>query len=135
MKSFRIISITFALAILCRWASATPIKGRVADASTGEAIIGASVIYNNKEGEETNTGIRPMVEALRGITFDAIYGNHLTMADPYDTTDGQRDGITQVGLVQFFYDWFCVMTPEPWQQQPYIVVEPATGHKINPLGT
>lgn len=61
--------------------------------------------------------------------------DHLTMADPYDTTDGQRDGITQVGLVQFFYDWFCVMTPEPWQQQPYIVVEPATVHKINSLGT
>ncbi len=56
MKSFRIISITFALAILCRWASATPIKGRVADASTGEAIIGASVIYNNKVGAVTNAG-------------------------------------------------------------------------------
>lgn len=55
MKSFRIISITFALAILCRWASATPIKGRVADASTGEAIIGASIIYNNKVRAVTDT--------------------------------------------------------------------------------
>ncbi len=24
----------------------------------------------------------------------------------------------------FFYDWFCTMTPKPWQLQPYIVVAP-----------
>ena len=48
MKSFQKISITFALAIIVTQASATPINGRVADAATGEAIIGASIIYNNK---------------------------------------------------------------------------------------
>ena len=36
-------------------ASATPINGYVADAKTGEAIIGASIIYNNKVGAVTDT--------------------------------------------------------------------------------
>lgn len=54
MKSFQMISITFALAIVLTNASATPINGRVADAATGEAIIGASVIYNNKVGAVTD---------------------------------------------------------------------------------
>ena len=48
----------------------------------------------------------------------------LTMADPCDITDGRTDGYTQVGLVAFFYDWFCTMTSKPWQLQPYIVVAP-----------
>lgn len=47
----------------------------------------------------------------------------LTMADPYDSTDGITDGTTRVGLVQFFYDWFCIMTPKPWQLQPYLIVD------------
>ena len=46
------------------------------------------------------------------------------MADPCDITDGRTDGYTQVSLVAFFYDWFCTMTPKPWQLQPYIVVAP-----------
>jgi TonB-linked SusC/RagA family outer membrane protein len=54
MKSFQTISITFALAIIVTQASATPINGRVADAATGEAIIGASIIYNNKVGAVTD---------------------------------------------------------------------------------
>ena len=54
MKSFQKISIVFALAIVLTQASATPIKGRVADAATGEAIIGASIIYNNKVGAITD---------------------------------------------------------------------------------
>lgn len=48
----------------------------------------------------------------------------LTMADPYDSTDGVTDGYTRVGLVHFFYDWFCTMTPKPWQLQPYLIVAP-----------
>ena len=47
----------------------------------------------------------------------------LTMADPYDSTDGRNDGFTEVSLVGFFYDWFCSMTPKPWQLQPFLVVE------------
>lgn len=54
MKSFQKISIVFALAIVLTQASATPIKGRVADAATGGAIIGASIIYNNKVGAITD---------------------------------------------------------------------------------
>jgi TonB-linked SusC/RagA family outer membrane protein len=55
MKSFQTIRLTiFALAIVLTQASATPINGRVADAATGEAIIGASIIYNNKVGAVTD---------------------------------------------------------------------------------
>lgn len=54
MKSFQRTSISFALAIVVTQASATPINGRVADAATGEAIIGASIIYNNKVGAVTD---------------------------------------------------------------------------------
>lgn len=54
MKIFQRISVTFAFVIVTIQASATPISGRVADAETGEAIIGASVIYNNKVGAVTD---------------------------------------------------------------------------------
>lgn len=46
----------------------------------------------------------------------------LTMADPYDSIDGVQDGLFEVSLVSFFYDWFCPMSPKPWQLQPYIIV-------------
>ncbi|MDR0687692.1 MAG: M20/M25/M40 family metallo-hydrolase, partial [Prevotellaceae bacterium] len=35
------------------------------------------VVFIFEEGEETNSGIRAMVEALRPLKIDAIYGNHL----------------------------------------------------------
>ena len=35
-----------------------------------------------EEGEETNTGIRPMVEALSAMSLDVIYGNHISTAVP-----------------------------------------------------
>lgn len=54
MKSFQTTLISFALAIVVTQASATPVNGRVADAATGEAIIGASIIYNNKVGAVTD---------------------------------------------------------------------------------
>lgn len=54
MKSFQRTLISFALAIVVTQASATPVNGRVADAATGEAIIGASIIYNNKVGAVTD---------------------------------------------------------------------------------
>ena len=34
-------------------------------------------VFIFEEGEETNTGIRPMIAALKGIHFDVIYGSHL----------------------------------------------------------
>ncbi|MBR1774924.1 MAG: C39 family peptidase [Bacteroidales bacterium] len=37
-------------------------------------------------------------------TADFFDDDVLTMADPYDTTDGIKDGYTKVSLVQFFYD-------------------------------
>ena len=39
-------------------------------------------VFIFEEGEETNTGIRPMVAALKGIHFDVIYGNHLVSHVP-----------------------------------------------------
>ena len=55
MKSIQKITTVIALAIFySNVASATPITGKVADAVTGEAIIGASIIYNNKVGAVTD---------------------------------------------------------------------------------
>ena len=55
MKIIQRKTTVIALAILFSInASATPINGKVADAVTGEAIIGASVIYNNKVGAVTD---------------------------------------------------------------------------------
>ena len=56
-------------------------------------------------------------------TADNYDDDLLLMADPYDTTDGLRDGFSSVPLVHFFYNWLCPMTPKPLQLQPYIVVE------------
>lgn len=56
-------------------------------------------------------------------TPDILDDDVLTMADPYDKIDKQCDGLFRVSLVQFYYDWFCNMTPVPWQLQPYLVVE------------
>ena len=54
MKIFQKISIINAFVIVTIQASATPINGQVVDATTGEAIIGASVKYNNKVGAVTD---------------------------------------------------------------------------------
>ena len=39
-------------------------------------------VFLFEEGEEINTGIRPMIAAIKGIHFDAIYGNHLATNVP-----------------------------------------------------
>ena len=54
MKCFQNTTIAIVFAILPVQASATPVSGHVADAKTGEAIIGASIIYNNKVGAVTD---------------------------------------------------------------------------------
>lgn len=64
------------------------------------------------------------VSAQMVMQYYHVDDDILTMADPCDITDGRTDGYTQVSLVAFFYDWFCTMTPKPWQLQPYIVVAP-----------
>jgi amidohydrolase len=40
-------------------------------------LLSGKVVFIFEEGEETNSGIRAMVEALRPLKIDAIYGNHL----------------------------------------------------------
>lgn len=59
-------------------------------------------------------------------TPDFFDDDQLTMADPHDTCDGNCDGLTDVNLLYFFYDWFCIMSPAPLDRQPYIVVEPSS---------
>jgi len=54
MKHFQNTTISFVLVLSFTQASATPINGHVTDAKTGEAIIGASVIYNDKVGAVTD---------------------------------------------------------------------------------
>ena len=49
--------------------------------------------------------------------------DYLTLADPYDTFDRQRDSRVEVPLALFFHDWYCVMTPKPDQLQPFLVVK------------
>lgn len=39
-------------------------------------------VFLFEEGEETNTGIRPMIAAIKNIHFDAIYGNHVASGFP-----------------------------------------------------
>ncbi len=39
--------------------------------------LNGKIIFIFEEGEETNSGIDPMIEALRPLKIDAIYGNHL----------------------------------------------------------
>lgn len=35
------------------------------------------IVFIFEEGEETNVGIKPMIEALKDLNIDAFYGNHL----------------------------------------------------------
>ncbi|MDR3251449.1 MAG: amidohydrolase [Tannerella sp.] len=42
-----------------------------------QARLTGKIIFIFEEGEETNSGINAMVEALRPLKIDAIYGNHL----------------------------------------------------------
>lgn len=57
-------------------------------------------------------------------TPDYFDDDIITLADPYDSFDGQCDSRVAVPLPLFFYDWYCTMTPRPYQLQPYLVVEP-----------
>lgn len=40
------------------------------------------IVFIFEEGEESNSGIRPMIEALKPIHFDFIYGNHVSSLVP-----------------------------------------------------
>ena len=95
MKSFQTISITFALAIIVTQASATPINGRVADAATGEAIIGASIIYNNKVGAVTDVEGRFHLDIVSypsdiNISYIGYESLHVTI--------GERDSVVSIRL-------------------------------------
>ncbi len=46
------------------------------------ARISGKYVFLFEEGEETNTGIRPMIAAIKDIHFDAIYGNHVASNVP-----------------------------------------------------
>ncbi|MDR0538051.1 MAG: amidohydrolase [Tannerellaceae bacterium] len=42
-----------------------------------KASLAGKIVFIFEEGEETNSGINAMVEALRPLGLDAVYGNHL----------------------------------------------------------
>ncbi|MDR1675153.1 MAG: M20/M25/M40 family metallo-hydrolase, partial [Tannerella sp.] len=42
-----------------------------------QAHLNGKIVFIFEEGEETNCGINAMIEALRSLKIDAIYGNHL----------------------------------------------------------
>lgn len=95
MKNFQITLITFALAIVSSQASATPVKGRVADASTGEAIIGASIKYNNKVGAVTDADGRFHLDISSypssiDITYVGYESLHIKI--------GERDSVLDIRL-------------------------------------
>ena len=46
------------------------------------ARLSGKYVFLFEEGEETNSGIRPMIAAIKSIHFDAIYGNHLASNVP-----------------------------------------------------
>lgn len=56
-------------------------------------------------------------------TADTAEDDWLTLADPYDTFDHQPDSRVCVPLALFFHDWYCTMTPKPYQLQPFLVVD------------
>lgn len=61
-------------------------------------------VFLFEEGEETNSGIRPMIAALRndGIVFDVIYGNHVASNVP----SGQlfvKEGPIMAGMATLAY--------------------------------
>ena len=106
---------------------------------TDTALVGIQAVGNAAQtfadyGEAARF-FRQQLEAERPVMVCwNFWGGHWTVCIGYDDrgttdtyddiTDGRTDGYTQVSLVAFFYDWFCTMTPKPWQLQPYIVVTP-----------
>ena len=95
MKSFQKISITFALAIIVTQASATPINGRVADAATGEAIIGASIIYNNKVGAVTDVEGRFHLDI---VSYPSDINVCYVGYESLHVTIGERDSVVSIRL-------------------------------------
>ena len=95
MKNFQITLITFALAIVSSQASATLVKGRVADASTGEAIIGASIIYKNKVGAVTDADGRFHLDiSSYPSSIDVTYVGYENL----QIKIGERDSVLDIRL-------------------------------------
>jgi len=60
------------------------------------------IVFIFEEGEETNSGIAPMIEALRPLNIDAFYGNHLRSSLPTGTLYVQEGAIMAgTGTVAF----------------------------------
>ena len=76
-------------------ASATPINGRVADAATGEAIIGASIIYNNKVGAVTDVEGRFHLDI---ISYPSDINVCYVGYESLHVTIGERDSVVSIRL-------------------------------------
>lgn len=62
-------------------------------------------VFIFEEGEETNTGIRPMIAALQGIQFDVIYGNHLLSSVPSGKISIKEGSVT-TGMAMLSFQVF-----------------------------
>lgn len=62
-------------------------------------------VFLFEEGEETNTGIRPMIAAIKHIHFDAIYGNHLASNVPSGLVY-IKDGAIMAGMAMLSWQVF-----------------------------
>ena len=76
-------------------ASATPINGKVADAVTGEAIIGASVIYNNKVGAVTDVEGRFHLDIA---SFPSDISVNYVGYESLRVKIGERDSVVSIRL-------------------------------------
>ena len=76
-------------------ASATPINGRVADAATGEAIIGASIIYNNKVGAVTDVEGRFHLDI---VSYPSDINVCYVGYESLHVTIGERDSVVSIRL-------------------------------------
>ena len=96
MKIIERISATLAFVIVVTdWASASPVNGRVADARTGEAIVGASVLRNNKVEAMTDAEGRFHIDIA---SFPSDISVRYMGYESQEVKIGERDSVVSISL-------------------------------------
>ena len=96
MKIIERISATLAFVIVVTdWASASPVNGRVADARTGEAIVGASVLRNNKVEAVTDAEGRFHIDIA---SFPSDISVRYMGYESQEVKIGERDSVVSISL-------------------------------------
>ena len=96
MKIIERISATLAFVIVVTdWASASPVNGRVADARTGEAIVGASVLRNNKVEAVTDAEGRFHIDIA---SFPSDISVRYMGYESQEVKIGERDSVVSIRL-------------------------------------